>query len=124
MTSVSKPARAVLPVFFGQQDACLTTQYGFELMVELNPQLGTGLTVVASSPPMVHSVVVFDRRFSPANRDKVVTSLLALHESPRGQQVLSLFGLDRLVEGTPADLATALELLARVDRLRSTRGRP
>lgn len=124
VTSVSKPARAVLPVFFEQRDACLTTRYGFELMVELNPQLGTGLTVVASSPPMVHSLVVFDRRFSPANRDRVVMSLLALHESPRGQQVLSLFGLDRLVEGTPADLAPALELLARVDRLRSTKGQP
>jgi ABC-type phosphate/phosphonate transport system substrate-binding protein len=118
VTTVTKPSRALLPVFFGQQDACLTNRYGYELMIELNPQLGTALTALATSPAMVHSIVVFDRRYAPASRAAVLEALFALHETPRGQQVLSMFGLDRLIEGTPEDLASPLDLLAQLDHLR------
>jgi hypothetical protein len=120
MTTATKPSRAVLPVFFGQQDACLINRHGYELMTELNPQLGTTLTALALSSPMVHSFVVFDRHYAPGSRAAVLQSLLALHETPRGQQVLSLFGLDRLREGTSADLASSLDLLTRVGQVRQT----
>jgi phosphonate transport system substrate-binding protein len=124
ITRVGKPARAVLPVFFGQQDACLISRYGYELMVELNPQIGSVLTAMAISPPLMHAIMVFDRQFSPDDRPAVLRALLSLQDTPRGQQVMSVFSIDRLVEGTPADLAPSLDLLARTDRPRATgRGR-
>jgi len=117
ITKMPKPARAVLPVFFGQQDACLISRYGYELMVELNPQIGTVLAPLAESAPVLHAVLLFDRRYVSVNRQGVIESMLTLHESPRGQQVLSMFGIDRMMVGSPADLAPALALLARRDQL-------
>jgi hypothetical protein len=118
ITKAAKPARAVLPVFFGQQDACLISRYGYELMVELNPQIGSVLTAVAVSPQLAHAVMVLDAQMAPERRDDIIRALLALHETPRGQQVMSVFGIERLVQGLPADLAPSLDLLARLERLR------
>jgi ABC-type phosphate/phosphonate transport system substrate-binding protein len=118
ITRVGKPARAVLPVFFGQQDACLTSRYGYELMVELNPQIGSVLTAVTVSPALLHAIMVFDHQFSPDDRPAVLRALLSLQDTPRGQQVMSVFGIERLVQGSPADLVPSLDLLARLERLR------
>lgn len=119
VTSVPRPARAVLPVFFGQQDACLISRYGYELMAELNPQLERDLTAVLVSPPLAHAVLLLDTRFAPAIRADLVRALVSLHETPRGQQVMSMFGLERIAEGAEADLSASLSLLARLDRART-----
>lgn len=112
----------MLPVFFGQADACLLSSYSYQLMVELNPQIGKELTVLAMSPPLVHAIIAFDRRFDAEQRNKVYQAMLSLQESPKGQQVLSLFGLERLIPGTPAELTASLALLEKHDRLASRRG--
>jgi len=49
----AKAARVVLPVFFGQADACVTSKKSFDVMCELNPQVARNLTVIAASSPMV-----------------------------------------------------------------------
>lgn len=114
---VTKPSRAVLPVFFGQRDACLLTRGAYETMVELNPQVGRALAVVASSPTLQHSVILLDRRHDPAFRPMVLEALLTLHETARGQQVLSLFGRERLVEAAPETLRHTLDVLVRLEKL-------
>jgi ABC-type phosphate/phosphonate transport system substrate-binding protein len=118
VVSVNKPARAALPVFFGQHDACLLTRGAFDTIVELNPQVGQVLVPLLYSVPLQHSLLLLDVRYDPAARPAVVDALLNLHDTPRGQQVLSLFGRERLVLGTAADLASSLDLLGRRDRLR------
>lgn len=120
ITKVARPARAVLPVFFDQQDACLISRHGYELMAELNPQLGRTLVPLAVSPPFAHAIMLLDRRYAPKVRADVVRALVTLHETPRGQQVLSMFGIERTAEGTEADLVPSLELLARLERLRAS----
>lgn len=121
--SVAKPARAVLPVFFGQQDAALVDRAAYDLMVELNPQIGRDVVALATSPPMIHSVILFDKRFSMASRPATLDALLALHTTPRGQQLLSLFRLERLTAGTPADLAVSFDILDRLQRPRRAGGK-
>ena len=116
--SVPKANRAALPVFFGQRDACLLTKGAFDTIAELNPQLGTALSAVATSPPLQHSLVLVGAQYDPATRPAVLDALLNLHQTPRGQQVLSLFGRERLVVGTAADLLPTLQLLDRLARLR------
>jgi len=124
VTSVAKPARAVLPVFFGQQDVALVDRAAFDLMVELNPQIGRDVVALATSPPMIHSVILFDKRFATASREATLDALLALHTTPRGQQLLSLFRLERLVAGTLADLAVSFDILDRLQRPRRTGAKP
>jgi hypothetical protein len=76
------------------------------------------LTPLAVSPPLLHAIMVLDRRYAPAIRPDVMRALLMLHDTPRGQQVMSVFGIERLTEGSPADLAPAMDLLARLERAR------
>lgn len=112
-----KAARGVLPVYFGQADACLVTRGAFNTLVELNPQIGKALGPIATSPPLVSGVVLLDRRSVDA-RPTLLDAVLGLGASPRGQQVLSLFGVDAMVPARPDDLTPSLQLLASPPRRR------
>ena len=64
---VTKPTAAVLPVFFGQIPACVVDEPCFEVMNELNPQVGRALQVIASSDPFADVVLCLreDGSFPP-----------------------------------------------------------
>lgn len=116
VTRAAKPARGVLPVYFGQADACVVTRSAFELMVELNPQVATALAPLATSPPLIHAILVLDRRYAPEIRARLLDALQNLHTTARGQQVLSFFGVDRITTGRFDELAPSLDLVRSLDR--------
>lgn len=99
LEEVSRASAAVLPVFFGQKDACLVDEAGFSLMRDLNPQVGAGLREIASSGPLVGSVIClatngwssveFERDLRDALND--------LHADADGRQILTLFKCGRLL---------------------------
>ena len=94
-----KLSQAVLPVFFGQADACLVSRRGFATMTELNPQLGRELHVIAESPPVIAAVfcVRASRDRHADNVQPIVDALQTVHETPAGEQVLTVFQSDKLV---------------------------
>jgi len=105
-----KVARGVLPVYFGQADACVVTRTAFDLMVEMNPQVGTSLVPIATSPPLVHAVAVLDNRFPAEMRPRLLSALLSLHTTSRGQQALAFFGFDRLMPASDDVMAESLSV--------------
>lgn len=107
----TKLTETVLPVFFGQIDACVATRRGFQTMTELNPQLGQQLKILASSVPMVPSAFLFRADYSDPARDKVIAQIEHVHSTVADQQVLTLFQCDGLQVRPISDLDTALELL-------------
>jgi phosphonate transport system substrate-binding protein len=113
--TVVKPSAAVLPVFFGKKDACLLDQAGFDLMTEMNPQVGQALQVLAVSEPLANTILCL--RKSPweaeAFRQTLVKILSELHLDPAGQQLLTMFKTGPLVPFKEAHLATVRELRAR-----------
>jgi ABC-type phosphate/phosphonate transport system substrate-binding protein len=116
---VDKPSLAVLPVFFGKRAACLVDDLSFEVMKELNPQVGSQLQVVEMSEPLVGSVVCFSRSnwASPEFRTALIKALGELHQEPAGQQILALFRYDRLVPFQESHLLTMEQLHATHQRL-------
>lgn len=119
-TVVDQPrlSKAVLEVFFRQADACLATRRGFSTLIELNPQVGTQLVVVASSPALVPALFAFRADFLPSLKERSLHEMGLVHTSTAGQQALLIFQVGQVTERPATDLAGALALLADYARLR------
>jgi phosphonate transport system substrate-binding protein len=114
-----KTSRAVLKVFFGKTDACLVSRAGFETMVELNPQIGKTLTVLEMSPAFIPALMCIRGSFDSALKEELVAGVLELDTDPRGQQMLTVFKADDLVQGGIEELASAREWIDTHTLLRS-----
>lgn len=112
---VSKTSSAVLPVFFGDAGACIVTLGSFDTMREMNPQLGRELQVLAASQLLSPSVICAQRETFTAFGDVLDLGMRSLHQDPEGKQVLSLFGISRLVPYRDAYLDEVYDLLGRPD---------
>ncbi|MBI5382925.1 MAG: PhnD/SsuA/transferrin family substrate-binding protein [Opitutae bacterium] len=109
-----KPSAAILPVFFGKKAACLVDRFSFDLMKELNPQVGQTLRAIAISEPFVDNVVCLSDTGweTPAAKATVLNALAELHLDPAGQQILLLFKIGRLLPFAEAQLDTVKQLRA------------
>jgi len=112
----SKPSQVILPVFFGQADACLTTQPSFSTMGELNPQVVRRLRPLAVSPEIVHSLYAFRKGWTNPTRDKVVQAFANMGATATGRQVLTMFQCDSLSTRDAHCLDSSLAILAQADR--------
>lgn len=114
----TKPSQVMLSAFFGQTEACLTTDVALATMVEMNPQLGSALKVMNSSQELMTIVTAFRRGVDPVMQQKLMKFAQNLQHNPRGKQVLMLFKIDRLIPIKESDLAGLKELLSENERLR------
>lgn len=123
LTSFKKLTLAVLPVFFRKVEACLVTRRGFETMVELNPQVGRDLKVIATSPALVPFLFAFRADYNSPVRDDVPAQLNAWHATTAGRQLLTMFQCDR-VEAQPLSVLTdTMKLMDEHVRLRGATNR-
>jgi phosphonate transport system substrate-binding protein len=118
----TKATRVVLPVFFGQIEACLTSQRSFDTMCELNPQVAKDLTVIASSPDMVVTFYIFHKNYRGVSRERFAKVYSGLPTSPAGRQLATLFQFENLVVKDVACLAPALAVLEKAERALSRPG--
>lgn len=116
---VVKPSAAVLPVFFGKKSACVVDRAGFELMQELNPQVGKELKVLAESDILVDSVIcIRNDRWPPGSfREDLIQTLGEFHLEPAGAQILTMFKADRLAPYSEEHIAASRRLHAAHRRL-------
>jgi len=117
ITEATKPAKVVLPVFFGQADACLITRRSYATMVELNPQVGRQLRIVATSPGYIPALFGFCANLSPELTTKTIRAFSELHTSIVGRQTLTLFQTEEIVECPATVFETSLALLDEHARL-------
>jgi ABC-type phosphate/phosphonate transport system substrate-binding protein len=117
VTSDIKASRVVLPVFFGQADACLTSKFVFDTMCELNPQVGRELTVVASSPPLVATFFAFHRNYHGEGREKLRKIYLTAPRTAAERQLATLFEFRQLMPHDASFLAPTLAILDAAERL-------
>ncbi len=122
ISKATKINKLVLPVFFRQMDACLVTRRGFDTMVELNPQLGQQLKLLAVSPPVVPLIFGWRAGYDSRLRAQVLEELAHWHTIPAGRQILTLFQVDSLTVIPVAALDSSLELLAAYHRVLAETG--
>jgi len=117
IAATSKLAQVVLPVFFGQCDACLVTRSGFEIMCEMNPQLSKQLKVIAKSPGVVSAVFCFRADVPDEIKGPYIAGLREMHLTAGGQQALTIFHRDKLEEHSADCMQSALDLVETHGRL-------
>jgi ABC-type phosphate/phosphonate transport system substrate-binding protein len=122
VTADSKPSRVVLPVFFGQADAGMTSKRGFDIMSELNPQVAKDLKAIAISPAMVVSFYVFRKNYTGVLRERLIKALSSLRTTTEGRQLATLFQFEELAIKDASCLSTALHILDLADRARNRQG--
>jgi ABC-type phosphate/phosphonate transport system substrate-binding protein len=116
ITSEARPAKAMLPLFFGQADACVTTSETFTTMAELNPQMGKRLAVLATSPEIVPSVYAFRKGWDHRLRSRMWKAMEDMGRSQSGKQVLTLFQIERLEGKDRSHLQGTLSILSQAAR--------
>ncbi len=121
VTPDTKAVRVVLPVFFGQSDACLTSRRSFETICELNPQVGKELTAIATSPPMVVTLYTFHKNYHGVSRERFARVYSNFLSNPAGRQLATLFQFQGLEPTDAASLAPALSILDAAERARRER---
>ena len=105
----------VHPLFFGKNAACVVDEIGFDILKEMNPQLGR-LRVLAKSPPLLESIVAIPVYPHPY-QEELTEALRQLHTTPRGEQILTVFKTERLVSIGAATLETTSDLWTRYHQL-------
>ena len=116
-TQGTKLSQVVLPLFFRQTDACVVTRRGLQTMVELNPQVGRQLKVLASSPEVVPVAFLFRADCSDPAKDQILAQIENVHSTAASQQVMTLFQCENLEVHPVSALDSALALLTTHARL-------
>jgi phosphonate transport system substrate-binding protein len=111
--AADKPTRLVLPVFFGQAEACLVTESTYQTMVELNPQLGRKLRVLSRSPGVIKSLVCVADNLDPRLVAAMNKKLQDMHMSEDGRQLLMILRLKRFFPFRTEDLEATERILNR-----------
>ncbi len=114
-----KFSQTILNVFFGQADACITTDVVFKTMVDLNPQIGKRLKVISSSQEIIYGLNFFRKDFDDKIKEKIKRKSLGLKETVHGKQVLLLFKADAVIILKESDLETLKALLNEYEELKS-----
>ncbi|MFN7938171.1 MAG: PhnD/SsuA/transferrin family substrate-binding protein [Bryobacteraceae bacterium] len=122
ITIHSKPSKVMLPVFFRQSEACLTTHSSYVTMSELNPQVATRLRVLTVSPEIVPLMYAFRKGWKGGVKEKALRAFSAVASTSAGRQLLTLFQCEDLAVKDGSCLDPSIEILAHAERLRKRKG--
>jgi ABC-type phosphate/phosphonate transport system substrate-binding protein len=112
-----KPGRAVLPVFFGQADACVVAESAFAVLKELNPQIGSRLQVLQRSPGFVRVLICATDLMEPRDAGIITKEAVSLDEWPQGQQVLTIIQMKHLFGFEPEYLNATANLFRQYQQM-------
>jgi ABC-type phosphate/phosphonate transport system substrate-binding protein len=107
----SKPSQVLLPVFFGQADACVTTASTFALMAELNPQIEKRLAVVKRSPELVSLLLCATDLAATEDRKMLVEEAKGMEQDPTVQQAMTIVQMKRFIPFEPQYFQATTDLI-------------
>jgi phosphonate transport system substrate-binding protein len=103
--------QVVLPVFFRRMDAACLSRRHFETAVELNPQLGRDLRVLAISPTVVPIALCFHKHCTEAAEQLLKSALVKTASLLAGQQLAALYQSRTFVPRPASVMQSTLEML-------------
>ncbi len=110
---IDRRGRATMAVFFGQADFGIDALSAFTGTIELNPQVGKDLAILARSAPLLPGLVCLNSHMAPALRERYIERATHIHEQTRYRQALTIMRVTRLIPWDPRYLDSARALLAK-----------
>ena len=110
---LDRKGRPTMAVFFGQADYAVDTRSAFASTVELNPQVGRTLEVLARSEPLLPGLVCLSDRMPPELRRRYIEAAARMHDQARYRQSMIVMRVSRIVPWEARFLDTTRALLAR-----------
>ncbi|MBL8215010.1 MAG: PhnD/SsuA/transferrin family substrate-binding protein [Bryobacterales bacterium] len=117
VTRQTRAAQAVLPVFFGQADACMTERRTVETMSELNPQLAKRLKLLVATPRLLAAFLCCRKGNPPRWKEPLLAKLVSARESTSARQALALFSALNFSMMDGEILRPSLAILEAAERL-------
>jgi hypothetical protein len=112
LVPVSNNHQAVTRLLFGQADLALVNRHGYELAIELNPQLVRVGQVVHELAFNTQYFGFFSARVDPAFRQFALRNIPTMHNEIRGRQLLDVFKVEHVALADP----TALQLFYNLEK--------
>jgi hypothetical protein len=107
----------VLPVFFRRVEGACLSRRNWETALELNPQLGRDLRVLALSPKVIPNGFAFRRSTNAIARQAIVDSMQHIFTGPAGQQIAAFYQSRGFVVRPALVMKGTLELLHQFERV-------
>jgi ABC-type phosphate/phosphonate transport system substrate-binding protein len=82
---------AVLPVFFGQAEACVVPRSTYQVMIELNPQIGRMLSVLMTSCDFLSTLGCVRDDLDSEVVKALMEAALSMNTEPEGNQIMTIF---------------------------------
>jgi len=120
ITETPTASRAILSVFFKQSDLCLVEQNAFQTATELNPQLAHELKILYQSPEFLGSLVCFRESYDEEMKKLIRDRSVLIHSYTRGEQILTLFQLKRMIHYEDSYVSSLESLLKEYNALKSS----
>jgi ABC-type phosphate/phosphonate transport system substrate-binding protein len=108
---LSTPSQAIMNVFFRQAEAAIVSRGALETSAALNPQIGKQLIIIATSDSLLGDISCIPSTKDEKLRHTIENAAFHLHESAIGQQMFTLFQIDRVIPYKPAYLEGLAKLL-------------
>jgi ABC-type phosphate/phosphonate transport system substrate-binding protein len=101
---VQKGVTAILDVFFRKADAVVVPERDFDISKEMNPQIGTQLSIIDSSKQLLYSVLCYTEKLTTGlnqykDRDlqSVADMMCNANTTAKGKQLLSIFRITSFI---------------------------
>lgn len=117
ISAADKPARIILPVFFGQADACLVPESAYRTMVELNPQINTRLTILERSPGFIKTIHCTTNLMPEHMVDRFIKDGIRMDDTVHGRQLLLIFHVKKNFPYRPEYLTDSQKVFRRYHQI-------
>lgn len=109
---VSKPGRAILPVFFKQADASIVTRHALDVIQELNPQIGRKVKALHQSEGLVRLMICATDKPSQEDIDILIRESTNMEHNPETRQAMTILQMKQFVRIFPDDLTATEKLIS------------
>jgi hypothetical protein len=119
-TSISfheKVNQVLLPVFFRHADGACVGRQSWEAAVELNPQLGRDLRLLAVSPKIIPNAIFFHRDCDAEGRRLLIDLILHISSTAAGKQIAALYQSSGFVVRPISAMKNSLDMVREFARL-------